>query len=707
MDITGPISTFRTTLGLRRRPTETDMSVREGQYRLGYRPDVEGLRAVAILLVVAAHAKVPWLAGGFVGVDIFYVLSGFLITGLLVQESVTTGALNFANFYGRRLRRLLPALYLMLAVTCSLAFLLMPPSGLPGQIAAASSAAFWVSNFHFALWNMDYFAPAAATNLYLHTWSLGVEEQFYLVWPLLIVVTAGAHQWARRGVTLARLKWLFVVIFCVSFAASLMLTFKAPHFAFYMMPTRSWQFAIGGLVFLLVGSPNFQTSATFLRWPWLRHVGWVGLAMMLGTAVMIDDNVPYPGTWSLVPTFGAALALVGGAYGVTRGSARCLSIRPLQSIGKVSYSWYLWHWPILILGAALVDMRNGLDVLALVVVSFAISWLSYHYFETPIRQNRRLLARPRMAVAAAVFIIIAAGGLTHYIGHATAADPPNSALARIEAARNDAPLRGRAECHADTADTIVKVCSFGNADAPHTAVLTGDSMAFEWLPAVRQVFDRQGWRLLSITKSGCPWVLQPFFDARSGREYTECTVWQRNAIRKIKSLHPDIVLASSFTDYPFHKSEWTEGTRKLLSQLSGSVGNIVIIRSGPSLPMDGPSCLEPRGRLYRALVSTSHCESSAETNRSNQIYAWIQAATSGMRNATTIDLTEAVCPHDTCRARLHGEIVFRDSHHMTASFARTLAPAFIRETAPFLKEPSTGSSNTHEQMTTHDKSLGH
>lgn len=680
------------------------MSANEGHYRLGYRPDVEGLRAVAILLVVAAHAKVPWLTGGFVGVDIFYVLSGYLITGLLTQESATTGHLGFANFYGRRLRRLLPALYLMLAVTCGLAFLLMPPSGIPEQAAAASSAALWLSNFHFALWNMDYFAPAAATNLYLHTWSLGVEEQFYLVWPLLVVFTVGAHRWAHHGIVLKRLKWLFAGIFITSFAASLILTFRAPHFAFYMMPTRAWQFAIGALVFLLVGSPTFQIDTVILRWPWLRHLGWAGLAMMLGTAMAIDGNVPYPGTWSLVPTIGTALALVAGGYGVTHGVARWLSVRPLQAIGKVSYSWYLWHWPILILGSTLVDMRNGWNVLALVVVSFAISLVSYHYFETPIRHNRRLLARPRVAVATALVMIIAAGGLTRYIGRATAAEPLSKPLAEIEAARNDAPLPNRTGCHADTTDTVAKVCSFGDPDAPHTAVLTGDSMALEWFPAARQVFDRPGWRLLSITKSGCPWVMQSFFDAKSGREYTECTVWQQNAIRKIKRLHPDIVLASSFTGYPFDKSQWVNGTHKFLTQLSDAVGNIVIIRSGPLLPVDGPSCLEPRGRIYRALVSSSHCEASAETPHENRIYAWLQAATHGVRNATAVDLTQAVCPHRVCRAQLHGQIVFRDSHHMTASFARTLAPAVARAAEPLMTETLATYPTAQKQVAMPDKS---
>lgn len=216
------------------------MDPKQRAYRLGYRPDVEGLRAVAILLVVAVHAGVSLLPGGFVGVDVFYILSGYLITGLLVQESATNGHFRFANFYARRLRRLLPALLLMIAVACVVAQVVMPPTELPSQASNASSAALWLSNFQFAFWNWDYFAPSSHTALFLHTWSLGVEEQFYLVWPFLVVLTMGAWKFAKRAPDMARLKWLFLGIFAASYALSLYWTYQKPLFAFYLMPTRAW-----------------------------------------------------------------------------------------------------------------------------------------------------------------------------------------------------------------------------------------------------------------------------------------------------------------------------------------------------------------------------------------------------------------------------------------------------------------------------------
>jgi len=259
-----------------------------GHYRLGYRGDIEGLRAVAILLVVAAHAKFKWLSGGFVGVDVFYVLSGYLITGLLVQEIQTTEGLRFANFYARRLRRLLPALLLMLAVVCIVGRLLLAAGDQPEQASAAGSAALWLSNFHFAFSRMDYFAPGTETNLFLHTWSLGVEEQFYLLWPLLLVLAMGAWDGAKAPPSTRRLRWVMIAAFVFSFILSFYWTSAAPQLAFYMMPSRAWQFALGALVFLQFGAPDYSPDAVKLMPAWLLHLGgWLGLGLIFSAALFI------------------------------------------------------------------------------------------------------------------------------------------------------------------------------------------------------------------------------------------------------------------------------------------------------------------------------------------------------------------------------------------------------------------------------------
>lgn len=664
-------------------------------YRLGYRADIEGLRAIAILLVVACHAKVRWLAGGFVGVDVFYVLSGYLITGLLVQEISTTGGLRFATFYGRRLRRLLPSLLLMLTIICVSAWVLLPPAELPTQIATAGSAALWLSNFRFAFSNLGYFDPSAETNLFLHTWSLGVEEQFYLVWPLLMVLAMGAWKGAKRLPDPARLKWLFGGIFLASFTLSWYWTHASPHLAFYMMPARAWQFALGALVFLLVGSPSLTPSHTIIHPVWLRRASWLGLAMILLAALLIDGNTPYPGTWALVPSFGAALVLAARGQTVHEGTGRVLALRPMQAIGRISYGWYLWHWPLLLLGATLLDTRHGWSRLLLVVLSLLIAAVSYRWFETPIRHSRRLLAKPRMAVAVAVALMILVASLTqqwHVVAQQRARHAEQSPF---EAARKDVPVIYSMGCDEYYHSARVLICSFGEPHAAHTAVAFGDSIDLQWFPAFRQIFDKPGWRLLVITKSACPMVDKPYFLTEIGREYIECSQWRNDALKTITTLHPDAVILGSTFTYRFTKDQWISGTSSVLRKLAGSARRIYLMRSTPMLPFDGPSCLAPRSRIYEMLTGTSRCAGNADTEQWNLVYQWLRAAAAPFHNVQLIDMTDSVCPGGVCHAELNGRVVFRDKKHLTASFVQSLAPILDKALSTTrTQEPATGNATT-------------
>lgn len=649
------------------------MAERKADYRLGYRGDVEGLRAVAILLVVAAHAGVGLLRGGFIGVDVFYILSGYLITGLLVQERATTGRLGFARFYARRLRRLLPALLLMLAVTCIVAKQLVAPTELPLQLSNAKAAALWLSNFQFAFWNLDYFAPASSSALFLHTWSLGVEEQFYLIWPLLIVLALGIRRHAYSSTDMTRLKWLFVFIFAASFALSLVWTYRLPLFAFYMMPARAWQFALGAGVFLAVGSPSFETGSPVPGWPWVRWAGWIGLAMILFSAWFISPAAPYPGTWSLLPSFGAALVLVAGACHGGSSIRTFLSWRPMQAIGRVSYSWYLWHWPVLLLGATVLDMARWWNPLLLVLLSLAIAALSYHFFETPIRHVRRLVAKPRWAIVGAfgiMFVTVAVLQGWQRLANKGAQSPQ---LARYVVAENDLSVVYHSDCYNRYESTDALVCSFGDRRAAHTALVLGDSKAVQWVPAYREIFTKSNWQLLVLAKTGCPIVDVPVINAKQRREYTECEAWRKNALRRIAELHPDVVVVSESITYPFTEKQWNLGTQRMLRVLVGRAGRVYLMRPTPELPFDGPSCLEPRGPLYAMLGSRNRCTSAAYTPHFEDVGRWLNEAAGSFQAVQFIDMTNVVCPDGLCRAEFDGSIVFRDSGHMTTNFARTLA----------------------------------
>ncbi len=639
-----------------------------------------------------------WLAGGFVGVDVFFVLSGYLITGLLVQEIQTNGRLDFANFYARRLRRLMPAMLLMLLVTCVLCRLLMPPWDQPTQAWAATSAGVWLSNVYFAFMHLDYFGPTAKSILFLHTWSLGVEEQFYLVWPLLAVVAMGAWHGTKRQPTLARLKWVFGAVFILAFALSLYWTRQAPRFAFYLMPARAWQFALGGLVFLVVGTPHFRVGTPTPGKAWPIVAGWVGLASIVAAALLIDGNVPYPGWWALVPTGGAALVVAGvGAQGSWYSANRWLATRPMQSLGRVSYSWYLWHWPILLIGAQLVDTQNGWNRLLVVIVSLLLAAASYRFFETPIRHNRRLLARPGRAVAAGLAIIVCAGGAGLLWHHATKVR--DSAL--TFPGRSDAPIVYAMGCDDWNRPAVVTPCEFGDRHARHLAISFGDSVSTEWVPAYQRLFDRPGWRLIVFSRSSCPSVAEPLYDRMLRRTDTHCIKWRRAVLRRIAALKPDVVLTSTLYDYGFTRAQWIDGSRAVFKALASAAKQVVVLRSTPYSDRLSPDCVVPRSWLYTALKSRlPGCSAPAHTQASDDVFRWLTEAAAPFNNVHVLDMTHAYCPGGVCHAVIDGRAMFRDNHHFTATFAASLAPALAKAMDMPLAPTADGTAGRLEEVGT-------
>ena len=335
---------------------DTKIISEANSFRLGYRGDIEGLRAVAVLLVIVTHAGVPWIRGGFIGVDVFFVLSGYLITGLLLQEIKETGEIKFLKFYARRLKRLLPALLFMVILTSFLAALLFAPLEQLSHVAAARTASVWFSNIYFAITNFGYFDKSVDENLFLHTWSLGVEEQFYLVWPVLIMFLLGAWKWQGVKQDLSRLFYGMIATIGLFLVFSVILSYTLPLWGFYSMPSRAWQFALGAIVLLWTTQKGKNISSISSL-----HIsqktslvfsigGWAGIVLILASAFILGPNKTYPGLWALMPSVGAALVLVAGSSDHSTSITKLLSVSPMQWVGRLSYSWYLWHWPMLILG---------------------------------------------------------------------------------------------------------------------------------------------------------------------------------------------------------------------------------------------------------------------------------------------------------------------------------------------------------------------
>jgi len=370
-----------------------------------FRPDIEGLRGVAVLLVVLFHAWPELLGGGFIGVDVFFVISGFLITGLLYRELGATGRISFSGFYVRRIRRLFPAAALALAATFLLSAWILSPLALPRVTGDGVAAALSVANIRFALASGDYFTAVATPSPFLHYWSLSVEEQFYLVWPatLLVIAKLGGRRLLGPAI---------LVITVVSLVLALATTEVAAGWAFYSLPTRAWQLAVGGLL-AIVALERVQVRAVSGA---LAAVGWLGLGGVLLAGLVFDELLAYPGWWALLPTLGAVLIIAGGDR--RGGPGFLLETRPLRFLGRISYALYLWHWPLLVLPAvAFGGDLPPLARLALVGLAVAIATASTLLLEEPIRRGTaaaagrrslRLAGPPLMGMALAVVIGVTA-----------------------------------------------------------------------------------------------------------------------------------------------------------------------------------------------------------------------------------------------------------------------------------------------------------
>jgi peptidoglycan/LPS O-acetylase OafA/YrhL len=641
-------------------------------HRLGFRPDIEGLRAVAIALVVAAHAKVPGLAGGFVGVDVFFVLSGYLITGLLLQEFQQTGRLRLAVFYARRLQRLLPALLLALACTVAAAAVLLAPFEQLAQTGAAAAAATWTSNLYFALADLDYFGPAADSNLFLHTWSLGVEEQFYLLWPALLLFLLGAWRWQGQRADFRRLRLGLLATVAVCLALSVLLTHAAPRLGFYLVVSRGWQFALGALVFLGAAPGALPSGLDRLRGP----LGWAGLVAILAAAALLDARTPYPGLWALLPALGTAAVLAAGAGdGDARQVGKLLGLAPLQGIGRVSYAWYLWHWPVLLLGLTLVDAGNPWHVAALVALSLLLAIASWALVESPVRRAHFLRQRPRLVLVGGLVLMAASVAGAAAWSRLASTWSQGADQTRYAQVRADLPALYAAGCDEWYQTARVRACYFGPDDAAHTAVLMGDSVAGQWFPAVAGHFDRPGWRLLVLTKSSCPMVDQPYFYERIGREYVECTQWRQTAIALLHELKPDVVLLGSSAAYPFSPQQWAAGTGRVLDALAGASPRIGILQPTPIPPFDGPACLARQQWRDRVLPLADGCIAPARNPQLDAIRQAVANGAAGHAGVRVIDLGDSVCPGGRCAAQRDGQIVYRDGQHLAARYVASLAGA--------------------------------
>jgi peptidoglycan/LPS O-acetylase OafA/YrhL len=636
-----------------------------------FRPDIEGLRAVAILLVVSFHAGIPWLHGGFVGVDVFFVLSGYLITDLLVAEVERTGKIDFSRFYARRIRRLLPAALLMLFCVLFAGFAMLSPIEIIRLSRSAIATATYASNLWFMLQSTDYFSASVEASPLLHTWSLAVEEQFYLVWPLLVLFCMKRN---RPRKTIVR---IFAGVTVLSLAASVWLTRAIPPLAFFGTPARAWEFSMGGLATLL-------QKRHFLGV--FRHTAtaWIGAGLIVIAALYIKPAHGFPGVVALIPVVGTTLILIAGKFSVSQtGLFALLGSRVFQKLGGLSYSWYLWHWPVLVFGRILLPGRQGpLIAIPLLLASLAIAWSTHSLIENPVRFHRRLVAKPTLSLALGAALTIGgllAGTLSMTLGKRSATSPGEVEFLNA-AANSDG---NEHDCLTGFRRDQLKVCSFGPSDAT-TLVLFGDSHAEQWLPALIRVASPARWHIVTLLKAACPSATVPVYNPRLGREEYECSTWRTKALSYIYSIRPSIVLVSDSSGYvklpssedPYAQlsiQKWRDGTRSTLRNLNSVAALTVLLRDTPRPDIDVPICLS-RASTHPLLFPASTCHVPEQRALANSVWEAEISAAQPFEHVSLLDMTDRFCRGGQCSPMLNGMVVYRDGNHMTSTFAASLAP---------------------------------
>jgi peptidoglycan/LPS O-acetylase OafA/YrhL len=678
-----------------------------------FRPEIQGLRAVAVLLVVLFHLWPNRLPGGFVGVDVFFVISGYLITAHMYREAATTGTLSLRRFWARRIRRLLPASLLVLAISAAAAVLFLPATVWMMTARQIAASALYVQNWALAEDAVDYMAKDNVPTLAQHYWSLSVEEQFYVFWPLLVlglIFLAGRPAWRRR----VGLRRLLIVGFCgagaTSLAWSVLATANERSTAYFVTPTRVWEFVAGALVAVVVIPGMGSEKAR-------RTVGWLGLGAIVTSAVLIDGESLFPGWIALLPVLGTVAVIVAGATVSHYTPAWWLSRRPLVFIGDISYSVYLWHWPLIIVFPHVtgVDLRT-LDKISIFVATIILSWLSKIFVEDPMRTKPLLVVRPwrsfafaaaGMTVVVAVSVVIieeverradaavvaAEQGSSDATGincdGPQALDPGNGCASvagsgplvpppEVVALQNAEPAFPG--CQQTIAPSAVKICAIGSDD-PHPeriVAVVGDSHATHWFAAFDRLGQTRNWKVLTYVKTSCPVMTarRVLPDEQTDDGELSCLAWGETVRRQIaadESISYVFTAAFSsaydYTDAPGRPSDdpRTDGFQAVWKTWVAAGKEVFVIKDVPPTQGDNvPNCLA--GNLDdRLACATSADELPVDASED-------AAVAMGDPLVHLIDLTDQFCDSRLCYPVVGDLIVYRDYSHLSGEYSQALAP---------------------------------
>jgi peptidoglycan/LPS O-acetylase OafA/YrhL len=666
----------------------------------GFRPDVEGLRAVAVGAVLLYHAGVPFAPGGYVGVDVFFVISGFLITGLLVRELEETGTVSLARFYSRRAKRLLPLTVVVLAfvVLVALALPLYDPVRMDELSLGVVACALYVMNWLLAARATDYFAAGLQASPVQHFWTLAVEEQFYLIWPALLLAAAWLGRRAARGLRPA-LAATFAAVALASLAYSVYSTEVQAGAAYFSTLTRGWELALGGML-ALVPASRLGTRSRWLAFA----LAWVGLGAILFATFRFNDDTLFPGYAALVPTLGTAAIIAAGIGSTTisAGPARLLTLGPVRHIGRISYSWYLWHWPPLVFAAAIWGSLSPLEGIGVLAASYVPAVLSNRLVEKPFLHSKTLTRYPRKALAlgGACTGLSVGLGLALFILTPTVPEAPESQVAGAAALHGDPSLQKSARavhptpreaetqenrpqmyadgCHLTFPETEAPRCVYGHPTSEITVVLFGDSHAMQWFPALNEIAKERDWRLVGLTKAACPPAEVHIYNATLRRSYRECDEWRERTLARIaQDENPDLVVTSSLPTYrprengkrldrDASEEAMVDGYASTLRKLRSTGARAVLIEDVPHPNKNIPECVSRSlDRLERCVTPRREALGYPNVNT---------RAAKQVEGVSLIDPKPEVCLEKTCPAVIGDVLVYRNGAHLTATYVRTLTP---------------------------------
>lgn len=686
---------------------------------------------MAVLAVLLFHAGVPWLEGGYVGVDVFFVVSGYLITSLLVRERTESGRISLSGFWSRRARRILPVSALVALATLAASWVWLEPVRVRDAATDAIGVATFSANVVFAHRGADYLQSALPPSPFQHYWSLAVEEQFYVVWPVLVLF---ACLGARGGLAVRRrIGSMALVVTVVSFAACMVLMESSQPWAFFAPHTRAFELALGALVATLPAAGVARDRMI------AASAAWIGLGVVAASAVIFDESTRFPGPWAIVPVMATALLLRGGDA-TSWSPVVLLGLRPMQWLGSRSYSAYLWHWPVLIVGAAALERDlSVIEGLACTAGALVLSEISHRWPEEPVRRavavrgvragllatalaslvaGAGILVRnnppqiPTAGTAAAPTLTVTSTTVSGVLATAPTLAPtttvpaapvlpssapvieaivaaaattglPSNLEPNLDAVRNDMPRIYSNGCHAGFGATVPKRCVVGDETSSVVVGVYGDSHAAQWFPMFEKIAIKRKWKLIYYTKRGCPPADIEVYSSVLGKVYKECGPWRANVLDRMVEDQVKVVFVAHFdrllsaaTKTPPWQKEWRAGLRGTLEALESRGIVPVLMEDTPWPGQDVPTCLS---RNFAAVDACSQPVGQAYRDDMYEVRRDFQAEGRHVLWVRHMFCTANVCPN------IAGNILmYRDDNHITVTYASFIAPLVDAVVADFV-----------------------